>query len=66
VAGAVDDGVADAFGAKMIDVDNSSGTAAVIGEAMFRYWVLPFEALSVLLLAALVGAIAISKPRQES
>lgn len=58
--------VADAYGAKMIDVDNPAGTAAVIGEAMFRYWVLPFEALSVLLLAALVGAIAISKPRQES
>ena len=58
--------VIDAYGAKMIDVDNASGTGAVIGEAMFRYWVLPFEALSVLLLAALVGAIAISKPRRET
>ncbi len=28
-----------------------------LGEILFRHWVLPFEALSVLLLAALVGAI---------
>jgi NADH-quinone oxidoreductase subunit J len=28
---------------------------------MFRYWVLPFEALSVLLLSALVGAIVLSR-----
>ncbi len=38
----------------------------MIGQAMFRYWVLPFEALSVLLLAALVGAIALSKPDEEA
>ena len=28
---------------------------------MFSYWVLPFEALSVLLLSALVGAIVLSR-----
>ncbi|MEU6894472.1 hypothetical protein ABZ934_22195, partial [Streptomyces sp. NPDC046557] len=28
----------------------------VSGEILFRHWVLPFEALSVLLLAALIGA----------
>jgi NADH-quinone oxidoreductase subunit J len=54
--------VVDAFGSVMMDVSEGTGTASVIGEAMFRYWVLPFEALSVLLLAALIGAIAISKP----
>ncbi|HEX6074535.1 MAG TPA: NADH-quinone oxidoreductase subunit J [Micromonosporaceae bacterium] len=39
-----------------------AGTAARLGEAVFREWVLPFEVLSVLLLAALVGAIVISRP----
>lgn len=38
------------------------GTAARLGEAVFREWVLPFEVLSVLLLAALVGAIVVSRP----
>jgi len=37
------------------------GSAEVTGELIFRRWVLPFEALSVLLLAALVGAIALSR-----
>ncbi|MEO3927589.1 NADH-quinone oxidoreductase subunit J [Micromonosporaceae bacterium B7E4] len=36
------------------------GTAERIGTEIFRSWVLPFEVLSVLLLSALVGAIAIS------
>ena len=39
----------------------AQGTAAANGTALFRYWVLPFETLSVLLLAALVGAIVISR-----
>jgi NADH-quinone oxidoreductase subunit J len=42
------------------------GTAGVTGELIFRRWVLPFEALSVLLLAALVGAIALSRGTHES
>ncbi|MGI5147381.1 NADH-quinone oxidoreductase subunit J family protein [Plantactinospora sp. CA-294935] len=36
------------------------GTAERLGIEIFRTWVLPFEVLSVLLLSALVGAIAIS------
>ena len=36
------------------------------GEILFRHWVLPFEALSVLLLAALVGAIVLSKRTREN
>lgn len=36
------------------------GTAERLGGEIFRGWVLPFEVLSVLLLAALIGAIAIS------
>ncbi|MEV8511103.1 NADH-quinone oxidoreductase subunit J [Dactylosporangium sp. NPDC051484] len=38
------------------------GTAERLGEALFRTWVLPFELVSVLLLAALVGAIVVSRP----
>jgi NADH-quinone oxidoreductase subunit J len=41
--------------------DSVSGSAAGIGASVFRYWVLPFEVLSVLLLAALVGAIVLSR-----
>ncbi|MEE6260314.1 NADH-quinone oxidoreductase subunit J family protein [Plantactinospora sonchi] len=36
------------------------GTAERLGTELFSSWVLPFEVLSVLLLSALVGAIAIS------
>ncbi|WP_347404816.1 NADH-quinone oxidoreductase subunit J [Micromonospora sp. WMMD1102] len=36
------------------------GTAERVGTELFRSWVLPFEVLSVLLLSALVGAIAVS------
>ncbi|MER7280325.1 NADH-quinone oxidoreductase subunit J [Dactylosporangium sp. NPDC000244] len=38
------------------------GTAERMGAALFRTWVLPFELVSVLLLAALVGAIVVSRP----
>jgi len=38
------------------------GTAERLGTEIFRTWVLPFEVLSVLLLAALVGAIVVSRP----
>ncbi len=38
-----------------------NGASATIGASLFRTWVLPFEALSVLLLAALIGAIVLSR-----
>jgi NADH:ubiquinone oxidoreductase subunit 6 (subunit J) len=38
------------------------GTAQRVGEQVFGAWVLPFEVLSILLLAALVGAIVLSRP----
>ncbi|MFG2634384.1 NADH-quinone oxidoreductase subunit J [Streptomyces sp. NPDC048362] len=54
--------VVDAFRATWIDLDGpAAGTTRVTGESLFRHWVLPFEALSVLLLAALVGAIVLSR-----
>lgn len=37
------------------------GSAERLGTEIFRSWVLPFEVLSVLLLAALIGAIVVSR-----
>ncbi len=49
-----------------IDLDRAVvGGAEVTGESVFRRWVLPFEVLSVLLLAALVGAIVLSRLRGD-
>ncbi|MFD4536056.1 NADH-quinone oxidoreductase subunit J [Kitasatospora sp. NPDC058397] len=53
--------VVDAFRTSWIDLGAGGGSAAVTGASLFRHWVLPFEALSVLLLAALVGAIVLSR-----
>jgi NADH-quinone oxidoreductase subunit J len=39
-----------------------TGTTRRMGEEIFGNWVLPFEVLSILLLAALVGAIVLSRP----
>jgi NADH-quinone oxidoreductase subunit J len=43
------------------DLGTAAGGAKTLGASIFRYWVLPFEALSVLLLAALIGAIVLSR-----
>ena len=56
--------VLDAFRTTWIDLDGpAQGSTKVSGEILFRHWVLPFEALSVLLLAALVGAIVLSRKK---
>jgi NADH-quinone oxidoreductase subunit J len=53
----------DAFHQAYVEVGSAPpGSAAAIGGAVFRTWVLPFEVVSVLLLAALVGAIVLSRP----
>ncbi|MFI0721639.1 NADH-quinone oxidoreductase subunit J [Streptomyces sp. NPDC021224] len=44
-----------------VTVTVTKGSTRLTGESLFRSWVLPFEALSVLLLAALVGAIVLSR-----
>lgn len=44
-----------------IDLEAGGGGAEPLGGSLFRTWVLPFEVLSVLLLAALVGAIVLSR-----
>jgi len=51
----------DAYRWTMVDLP-PAGTAERVGAAIFRDWVLPFEVLSVLLLAALVGAVVLSRP----
>ncbi|AUH41213.1 NADH-quinone oxidoreductase subunit J family protein [Streptomyces sp. CMB-StM0423] len=53
--------VVDAFRTQWIGLDEPEGTTDLLGASVFRHWVLPFEALSVLLLAALVGAIVLSR-----
>ncbi|OIK00155.1 NADH dehydrogenase [Streptomyces colonosanans] len=54
--------VVDAFRTTWIDLSGpASGSTEVTGASLFQHWVLPFEALSVLLLAALVGAIVLSR-----
>jgi len=60
--------VVDAFRATWIDLDGpAAGSTEATGASLFQNWVLPFEALSVLLLAALVGAIVLSrKEKPES
>jgi NADH-quinone oxidoreductase subunit J len=53
-----------ALGDEVIDLEAADvGGGQAVGSALFRAWVLPFELLSVLLLAALVGAIVISRGR---
>jgi NADH-quinone oxidoreductase subunit J len=53
----------DAFHGAHIDLsdDRVAGSSRTVGQAVFRGWVLPFEVLSLLLLAALVGAIVLSR-----
>jgi NADH-quinone oxidoreductase subunit J len=53
--------LADAFRWTRYDLP-APGTAERMGAEIFGQWVLPFEVLSILLLAALVGAIVLSRP----
>lgn len=55
--------VVDAFHGERIALadDQVAGSTSDIGAAVFRSWVLPFEVLSLLLLAALIGAIVLSR-----
>ena len=47
------------------DVPDSFGTVARVGEALFTDFVLPFEMASVLLLAAMVGAVVLAKNKMD-
>ena len=62
VAGLLGATVVAGFNDVHLDLDDPLvGSATATGETVFKAWVLPFEVLSVLLLAALVGAIVLSK-----
>ena len=50
----------DAWGGRKLDVQ-SPQTTAEVGDAIFQTYVIPFEVVSVLLLAALVGAIVLAR-----
>lgn len=55
--------VVSAFRGAYVDIHHTSvGDGKVVGSAVFRFFVLPFEVASVLLLAALVGAIVLTRP----
>jgi NADH:ubiquinone oxidoreductase subunit 6 (subunit J) len=53
-------GIVAAFGGETLKLRASFPTKA-IGQSLFTMWVLPFEAVSMLLLAALVGAIVLAR-----
>jgi NADH-quinone oxidoreductase subunit J len=66
VAGVLGTAMLAGFAGEVIHLDRVEvGGARVTGEAMFSTWVLPFEVLSLLLLAALVGAIVLSAPTRS-
>jgi NADH-quinone oxidoreductase subunit J len=52
-----------AFRTSSIDLDRAvpHGSARAVGDEVFRNFVLPFEVASVLLLAALIGAVVLSR-----
>jgi NADH-quinone oxidoreductase subunit J len=57
----------DAFDGQKVQLADAEGTTAEsIGDAIFSSYVFPFEAVSVLLLAALVGAVLISRKDEAS
>ena len=56
--------VVDAFRHEFIPLRGGTGASAV-GDSIFRTYVLPFEAVSVLLLAALIGSIVLSRRDEE-
>jgi NADH-quinone oxidoreductase subunit J len=41
----------------------NGGNLETVAVAMFRYYLLPFEAVSILLLVAMVGAIVLARPK---
>jgi NADH-quinone oxidoreductase subunit J len=54
----------DAYGGKEIELDDklvALGSSGNIGSAIFRDYLVPFEVVSMLLLAALIGAVVIAR-----
>ena len=55
----------DAFEGQEIDFGNQRPAVRGVGEAIFSDFVLPFEVVSVLLLAALIGAVVIARRDEQ-
>ena len=47
------------------ELPDTFGTVAIIGESLFTDFVLPFEVASLLLLAAMIGAVVLAKPKLD-
>ena len=47
----------------MVRVDEDFGTVRAVGRVLFTQYLLPFEATSLLLLVAIVGAVVVAKQR---
>lgn len=61
-AGVIGALVVTAFKGAYVDIHHTAvGDGHVVGSAVFRFFVLPFEVASVLLLAALVGAVVLTR-----
>jgi NADH-quinone oxidoreductase subunit J len=65
VAGLVGGTLTLAVGDAGVSPDLTRGQARPLGQAVFGGWLVPFELLSVLLLAALVAALAVSRGVQR-
>jgi NADH-quinone oxidoreductase subunit J len=68
LAGVIASLLIDAFGKKEIVIEGAKGrqllhvgNANTLGDLIFRSYVVPFEVVSILLLAALVGAVVIAR-----
>jgi len=55
--------ISDSRGESMAKVTSDYGTVRAVGRILFNQYLLPFEATSVLLLVAIVGAVVVSKQR---
>jgi NADH-quinone oxidoreductase subunit J len=53
-------GIIGSYGRRRLSLDVAFSTTK-LGTALFTRWILPFEAVSVLLLAALIGAIVLAR-----
>jgi NADH-quinone oxidoreductase subunit J len=60
-AGLVGGALMTAYGGERVRVDPARGGSGPVARSLFSSWALPFELLSLLLLAALVAAFALSR-----
>jgi NADH-quinone oxidoreductase subunit J len=63
IAATVAKSIADLGELPMREVDPEFGTVRAVGRILFTQYVLPFEATSLLLLVAIVGAVVVAKQR---